>query len=118
MKKIYNTVTEADVTALRGIIGSAERVIAWDAIGEDYSHDEFSGVRRNPEVLIKVANAEEVAGVRKYANSRRIPVTPHCMVYSMRHRAYSCVRASPWGGRCCTQVVVPFCRTRTSSRYL
>ena len=76
MKKIYNTVTDADVAALRGIIGSVERVIAGDAIGEDYSHDELSGVRRNPDVLIKVANAEEVAGVLKYANSRLIPVTP------------------------------------------
>lgn len=76
MKKIYNTVTEADVAALRGIIGSVERVIAGDAIGEDYSHDELSGVRRNPDVLIKIANAEEVAGVLKYANSRLIPVTP------------------------------------------
>ena len=71
-KKIYNTVTDADVAALRGIIGSVERVIAGDAIGEDYSHDELSGVRRNPDVLIKVANAEEVAGVLKYANSLKL----------------------------------------------
>ena len=34
MKKIYNTVTDADVAALRGIIGSVERVIAGDAIGD------------------------------------------------------------------------------------
>ena len=76
MKKIYNTVTDADVAALRGIIGSVERVIAGDAIGEDYSHDELSGVRRNPDVLIKAMSAEEVSAVMKYASANNIPVTP------------------------------------------
>ena len=77
MNKVsYNTITAADIAALRGIIGAEERVIAGDAVGEDYSHDELSGVRRFPEALIKVLTAEEVAGVLKYANSRLIPVTP------------------------------------------
>ncbi|MBP5640428.1 MAG: FAD-binding oxidoreductase, partial [Victivallales bacterium] len=39
-------------------------------------HDELSGIRRRPDVLVKAASTQEVAAVMKYAYEHTIPVTP------------------------------------------
>ena len=75
MDTAYNTFTADDLAALRNICGN-ERVIPRDQIGEDYSHDELSGIRKFPDVLVRAASAQEVSEVMKYAASRNIPVTP------------------------------------------
>ena len=51
MKQTFRTFTDDDLRALREICG-AERVVPRDRIGEDYSHDELSGIRRFPDVLV------------------------------------------------------------------
>lgn len=71
----YKTFTDADLDALRAICGT-ERVIPAAEIGEDYCHDELSGVHSRPDVLIKAMSAEEVSAVMKYAAANNIPVTP------------------------------------------
>ena len=71
----YKTFTDADLNALRAICGT-ERVIPAAEIGEDYCHDELSGVHSRPDVLIKAMSAEEVSAVMKYAAAINIPVTP------------------------------------------
>ena len=75
MNKAYNTFDDDDLRALQAICGS-ERVIPRDEIGEDYSHDELSGIRKYPDVLVRAASAQEVSEIMKYASSRNIPVTP------------------------------------------
>lgn len=75
MAQPYSKFTEEDLAALRAICGE-ERVIPRDRIGEDYSHDELSGIRSFPDVLVRALSAEEVSKVLKYASSRNLPVTP------------------------------------------
>ncbi len=61
-----------DILAL---IGDPERVI-FDNIGEEYSHDELGFLRHVPDLVVKAMSTEEVSKVLKYANDRKIPVTP------------------------------------------
>ena len=75
MAQTYSKFTEQDLAALQAICGE-ERVIPRDRIGEDYSHDELSGIRSFPDVLVRAISVEEVSKVLKYASSRNLPVTP------------------------------------------
>ncbi|MBO7146145.1 MAG: FAD-binding oxidoreductase [Lentisphaeria bacterium] len=75
MKQEYKTFTAPDLEALQAICGT-ERVIPAEMIGEDYCHDELSGVHKRPDVLVRATSTEEVAAVMKYAAANHIPVTP------------------------------------------
>ncbi len=75
MPEPYKKFTEDDLNALRAICGT-ERVTAAENIGEDYCHDELSGVKSRPDALVKVSCTEEVAAIMKYASANNIPVTP------------------------------------------
>ena len=75
MKYSCKSFTSKDFEALQKICGS-DRVIAREDIGEDYSHDELSGTRNYPDVLVKVTSAKEVSEIMKYASANNIPVTP------------------------------------------
>ncbi|MBQ7179647.1 MAG: FAD-binding oxidoreductase, partial [Victivallales bacterium] len=71
----YKTIDEADIEYLRSVC-APERVIPGPAVGEDYCHDELSGIRRRPDVLVKAASTKEVSAIMKYAYQNCIPVTP------------------------------------------
>ena len=71
---MYNSVTMADIAALRAIVGDAD-VLYGEAINPDYSHDELGGIERMPEALVRVHSTEEVSAVMKLAWERSIPVT-------------------------------------------
>ncbi|MBR6373730.1 MAG: FAD-binding oxidoreductase [Victivallales bacterium] len=71
----YKTIDEADIEYLRSIC-APERVIPGPAVGDDYCHDELSGIRRRPDVLVKAASTQEVSAIMKYASQHCIPVTP------------------------------------------
>ncbi len=71
----YKTIDEADIEYLRSIC-APERVIPGPAVGDDYCHDELSGMRRRPDVLAKAASTQEVSAIMKYASQHCIPVTP------------------------------------------
>jgi len=75
VKTSYNTFTDADLLALQKICGE-DYAIPRDRIGEDFSHDELSGIRRFPDVLVRASSAQEVSQVMKYASQRLLPVTP------------------------------------------
>lgn len=75
MKAEYPKFTETDLQALQSICGG-DRVIPRDRIGDDYSHDELSGIRNFPDVLVQAASAQQVSQVMKYAYQRGLPVTP------------------------------------------
>ena len=70
----YNPVTDADVAALRAIVGDAD-VLTGENINPDYAHDELGGIERMPDVLVRVHSTEEVSAVMKHAWERTIPVT-------------------------------------------
>ena len=71
----YKDVAKEDIEFLLSVCGQ-ERVFSKGAINEDFSHDELSGVKRFPEVLVEVQNTEEVSKIMKYAYQNNIPVTP------------------------------------------
>ena len=71
----YKTIDAADLAFLRNVCAS-ERVIPGPEVGDDYCHDELSGIRRRPEVLVKAASTQEVSAIMKYAYEHTIPVTP------------------------------------------
>lgn len=71
----YKKIDEEDLAFFRSVC-APERVIAGEEIGEDYSHDELSGIRCYPEVLIKVISTDEVSRIMAYASKQNICVTP------------------------------------------
>ena len=75
MKPAYQTFTDDDLRALQAVCGE-DRVIPRSRIGEDFSHDELSGIRKYPDVLVQALSAQEVSQVMKYASARCLPVTP------------------------------------------
>jgi glycolate oxidase len=79
---MYNAVTPAIVETLRQIVGQANVLVGGEAL-EPYTHDETVGLRAVPEVVVKVANAEQVAKVFRLAQQERIAVTPRGAGYGL-----------------------------------
>ena len=71
----YKKLDNKDIESLKSIIGDEKRVI-FDNINEEYSHDELSGTRRYPEIVLRAKTTEEVSKIMKYAYENNIPVTP------------------------------------------
>ena len=72
----YNRLTEEDVAFLHAAVAPDGKVYPRAAIHEDFSHDEMGAVHHFPDVLVEAASTAQVAAVLRYANARRIPVTP------------------------------------------
>ncbi|MBQ9785593.1 MAG: FAD-binding oxidoreductase [Clostridia bacterium] len=73
-KTKYNQINDADVSALRAIVGDAD-VLVGEGISPDYAHDELGGIEHMPDVLVRAHSTEEVSAVMKLAWERTIPVT-------------------------------------------
>jgi glycolate oxidase len=71
----HKAVDNADIEFLISVC-EKDRVLAGDEINEDFSHDELSGMKKFPEVLVEAAGTVEVSKVMKYAYEKNIPVTP------------------------------------------
>lgn len=71
---MYNKATEEDIKRLSDIVG-AENVLKGDEINPDYSHDELSGMKKMPDVLVSVHTTEEISAIMRLAWDRNIPVT-------------------------------------------
>ncbi len=73
----YKNIDVKDLAFLREVCGE-ENVVAGNTISPDYSHDEMTPehLRCLPDVLVKASTASQVSKVLKYANEKRIPVTP------------------------------------------
>jgi glycolate oxidase len=78
----YHEVDEAIVGELRNIVGDARVLVDGDVM-EAYSHDEVVGLRGRPEVVVRVATAEQVSAVFRLAQRERIPVTPRGAGYGL-----------------------------------
>ena len=74
--KTYAPVTEEVIEALKGVVG-AEYVLNDAETLEHYQTDEETDCRKfhKPEVVVKPANAEEIAEIMKLANKFDVPVT-------------------------------------------
>lgn len=70
---MYNKLTENDLGCLAAIVGANRAFIGGD-ISEDYSHDELGGVKKFPEILLKVHTVDEISRIMAYADEHRIPV--------------------------------------------
>jgi len=73
----YAEIDERILADLRGVVDRG-RILWADEISEDYSHDEFSlrDISSMPAVVMKPETIEEVSGILRLAQERRIPVTP------------------------------------------
>ncbi len=67
--------TEKNYKDLASIINDDERVLYGDRINEEYEHDELSGTRCRPDIVLKVLSTEEVSAIAKYAYENEIPLT-------------------------------------------
>jgi len=72
----YKQLDEKDIAFIQSIIQNDERVLLGDQINEEFSHDELSGTRSYPEVVVRVESAQEVSKILQYANQHTIAVTP------------------------------------------
>ncbi|HRR33833.1 MAG TPA: FAD-linked oxidase C-terminal domain-containing protein [Kiritimatiellia bacterium] len=72
----FSRLNEADIAYLRSVVEPSGKVTPREAIHEDYSHDEMGAVHHFPDVLVEAASTEQVSAVLRYANERRLPVTP------------------------------------------
>jgi glycolate oxidase len=72
---MYKKVDEHIVEALRQIVGDGNVLLGAEAM-EPYAHDEVVGLRAEPEVVVRVTEAAQVAGIFKLAQRERVPVTP------------------------------------------
>ena len=69
----YKKMDSQDISYIKSVV-SPERVLTGEGISEDYGHDELGGVFSMPEVLVKIMNTEEAAGIMSYASEKKIPV--------------------------------------------
>lgn len=71
----YKVIDPADIAFFQSVTGSEHVYTSADVI-EKYSRDETDGCSFPPEVVIKPRSAEEISGLLKYCNEKRIPVSP------------------------------------------
>jgi glycolate oxidase len=79
---MYNKVDGDVIQALRQIVGEQDLLIDTEEI-EPYTHDEVIGLRAEPEVVVRVTSAGQVAEIFKLAQQKRVPVTPRGAGYGL-----------------------------------
>ncbi len=68
----YKAISQEDIDYFN-LVCSQDRVFVDQAISEDYSHDELSGIKKYPEVLIKANTTQEVSQIMTYTYENHIP---------------------------------------------
>lgn len=79
---MYNRITPDIIDVLRRIVGEAGVLVGAEPM-EPYTHDEVVGLRADPEVVVRVTSAEQVAEVFRLAQQERVPVTPRGAGYGL-----------------------------------
>jgi glycolate oxidase len=79
---MYKKVDADIVQALRCIVGDDDVLVSAEAM-EPYTHDEVVGLRADPEVVVRVRSAEQVAEILRLAQRERVPVTPRGAGYGL-----------------------------------
>ena len=80
--QVYNKVDAAIVKAVQEIAGQRNVFVDAEAL-EPYTHDEVVGLSADPEVVVRVTSAEQVAEIIKLAQRERVPVTPRGAGYGL-----------------------------------
>ncbi|KAF1080818.1 MAG: Glycolate dehydrogenase, subunit GlcD [Candidatus Rifleibacterium amylolyticum] len=71
----YKSLSQEDIDYIASVCGK-ENLVAGAAIHEDFSHDELGDLHQAPELLVSPENAQQISAILKYANEKRIAVTP------------------------------------------
>jgi glycolate oxidase len=79
---MYNRVTESIIAELSQIVGAENTLVRSDSM-EPYTHDHVTGLRADPEVVVKARSAAEVAEIFRLAQRAKIPVTPRGAGYGL-----------------------------------
>lgn len=79
---MYNQVTEAIISELQQIVGAENTLVLKEAM-EPYTHDHVTGLRADPEVVVKARSAAEVAEIFRLAQREKVPVTPRGAGYGL-----------------------------------
>jgi len=79
---MYRKVNANTVEALRRIVGQSNVLVSAEEM-EPYTHDEVVGLRADPEVVVRVTSAEQVAQIFRLAQRERVPVTPRGAGYGL-----------------------------------
>jgi D-lactate dehydrogenase (cytochrome) len=67
------------VSAVRALVANPERVSVDPSILEEHGHDLTYHLPRAPDVVVFPADRDEVRGIVRFANERRVPVVPFGM---------------------------------------
>jgi glycolate oxidase len=78
----YNQVDDDLVDDLRRIVGRRDVLLSAEDV-EPYAHDEVVGLRAEPQVVVRVASAQQVSQILKLAQRGRVPVTPRGAGYGL-----------------------------------
>ena len=79
---MYKKVDASIIEALRQIVGQDDVLVRSKEL-EPYTHDEVVGLRADPEVVVRVTSAAQVAEILKLAQRERVPVTPRGAGYGL-----------------------------------
>jgi len=79
---MYRKVDASTVEALRCIVGEGDVLTAAEPMAP-YTHDETVGLRADPEVVVRVTSAEQIAEIFRLAQRERVPVTPRGAGYGL-----------------------------------
>ncbi|MDY7033602.1 MAG: FAD-binding oxidoreductase [Thermodesulfobacteriota bacterium] len=71
----YGNVTEKEIALFKSIVGS-DKVSTGESVKELHSKDESFHKRCSPDAVLFPESAEQISGILKIANERKIPVTP------------------------------------------
>lgn len=69
----YKKIDANDLSFLESVVGG-RNIFYGDNLSQDYSRDELGTIKSAPEVVVKVASAEEISEIMKYVNIHKIPV--------------------------------------------
>jgi len=79
---VYAKVDHEVLEFLTALFGK-DRVLLDPDLLEMYTHDEVPGLKAQPEVVVRARTVEQISRLMKFANEKRIPVTPRGAGYGL-----------------------------------
>ncbi len=79
---MYAKVDHDALEFLTGLFGK-DRVLLDPDLLEMYAHDEVPGLKARPEVVVRATTVQQISKIMKFANEKRIPVTPRGAGYGL-----------------------------------
>lgn len=79
---MYAKVNHEALEFLTGLFGK-DRVLLDPDLLEMYTHDEVPGLKAQPEAVVRATTAEQISKLMKFANEKRIPITPRGAGYGL-----------------------------------